>query len=122
MRKLKILTLNDRYQTKFMTPRSSRHTIRRAAFIPFNLLDARLDGVTIIASPDAADLVHAHNRIPIGRQKFLMSFEADLPRASGFQYEGRYYRFMTRLIESPRCRRIVAMSHFAKRVFLKQHE
>lgn len=67
------------------------------------------------------DLVHSHNRIPVGVQRFIMDFESSLPRPDFLRSDHILDRYMQGRIESRKCRRVIAMSQFAKRVFLKQH-
>lgn len=119
--RLNILAYRDRYQTLFMTPRKSRHIIRRVRFVPFNRIDTRLDGITMTAPHLWADLLHAHNRIPVAARKFIISFESHLPRRFAIAHDNAFTRYMNGVLEGPSCRRIVAMSHFAKRAFLQQH-
>lgn len=120
-RSLKIAVLRDRYPTTFMTPRMSRHKIVRKRFIPFNYATQKLEGLTILEPCFNIDLIHAHNRIPIGARRFIVDFESALPRRYSLTKDNSLTRFMQAQVESHRCRRIVAMSHFAKRSFLAQH-
>lgn len=118
--KLRILSYRDRYPTSFMTPRVSRHDMVRTRFIPFNKLKSNWDGFTIIPPFQGADLVHAWNRIPLGAERFICSFESSLPRGYGFSKSSLLLKVMQGAIESRNCRRIVAMSHYAKRKFLRK--
>lgn len=90
-------------------------------FAPFNKVRPSLDGLTVLAPQIRADLIHAHNRIPLGRSKLIMSFESHLPRRFGLENPSELVRLMQKRIESDSCRRIIGMSHFAKRCFLEQH-
>jgi glycosyltransferase involved in cell wall biosynthesis len=120
-RRLKVAVLRDRYPTKFNTPRISRHAIRPVYFLPTNKIAARLEGVTLALTGNA-DLLHFHNRIPLfGRTPFLMSFESHLPRYFGGE-KTPLFQFMRRRLAGRNCRRIIAMSHFAKKIFLNQHK
>lgn len=118
---MRISVYDDRYPTRFVTPRASRHTLLKQRFVPFNLISSRLEGVTLIEPARSVDLVHAFNRIPLNASKFIISFESHLPRKFALRLRGRLARYMTARIASPRCRRIIALSHFAKRCFLAQH-
>jgi glycosyltransferase involved in cell wall biosynthesis len=118
---LRISVYNDRYPTNFVTPRASRHTLLRKRFLPLNLVSTKLEGVTLIEPAMSVDLVHAFNRIPLNSSKFIVSFESHLPRQFALRKRGWLARYMTSRIAEPRCRRIVALSHFAKRCFLAQH-
>lgn len=119
---LNVWVLRDRYQTTFMTPRTSRHTIRRKRFVPFNKLKSQYDGFTLLSPGLGADFVHAHNRVPLGARKSIVSFESHLPRHFGISEANSLYRLMREHIRSNSCRRIIGMSHFAARLFRQQHE
>jgi glycosyltransferase involved in cell wall biosynthesis len=121
-RRLKIAIWRDRYQTNFNTPKASRHIIKPVWFLPTNKLSPRIEGLTLtLALPASADLGHFHNRIPIvGSMPFLMSFESHLPRYFGGENTA-LFKFLRRRLAGPQCRRIVAMSQCAKRLFLQQH-
>lgn len=121
-KRLRVAVLRDRYQSTFMSPRESRHEIDRRRFLPLNLASRALDGVTVAAPGLPVDLVHAHNRIPLGTSRLIMSFESALPRRYAFKDDNAVVRTMTNAIRSRRCRRIVGMSHFARRLFVEQHQ
>ncbi len=89
--------------------------------MPFNFVSPKLEGVTFIEPATRVDLVHAFNRIPVNSSKFIMSFESHLPRHFALARRSRLVRYMTSRIADARCRRIIALSHFAKRQFLAQH-
>src|SRR5829696_7074811 len=108
---MRISVYDDRYPTSFVTPRASRHTLLKQRFVPFNLISSRLEGITLIQPALSVDLVHAFNRIPLNASKFIISFESHLPRTFGLRRRGQLARSMTARIASPRCRRIIALSH-----------
>ncbi len=116
----KVLVLNDRYQTSFMTPRKSRHEIIRRRFLPFNYLSGKYDGFTVPMPGQSVDLVHAHNRIPLFSGRRIISFESHLPRHFGLGANSLIVSHLRRNLLRDSCRRIVAMSHFAKRTFEAQ--
>jgi len=120
-RSLRIAVYDDKYPTSFVTPRRSRHTILRKRFVPFNLVSSKLEGLTVIEPDLSADMVHAFNRIPVNSSKFIISFESHLPRQFALSKQGVLARYMAWRITTPRCRRLVALSHFARRCFLAQH-
>jgi len=113
-----------RYQWRFNGPRASRHKIHNRIFLPFDRISGRseVEGFTVInpLPPRKFDLVHAFNRIPLGVTPFVIGFESHLPRAFGHE-DSRLFGAMTRMLVSDRCRRIVAISGFARRQFLRQH-
>jgi glycosyltransferase involved in cell wall biosynthesis len=112
-----------RYPWRFNSPRRSRHHITRRTFVPFNILLPEAEGVTILnpLPPKRFDLVHAFNRIPIGMLPYVIGFESHLPRGFGIE-RTQFYRLMANHLASDRCRRIIAISDFARRMFLKKHE
>lgn len=120
-RQLKILA-PTRYPWRFNSPRQSRHSIDIRNFIPFNKISPKIEGFTVFAASPFAryDLIHAFNRIPVGRTPFVIGCEAHLPRAFGLEKSG-YYRLLNRTLAGDRCRRIVAISRHATRVLAKQH-
>ena len=121
MKPLRISVYDDRYPTSFVTPRASRHTLLRQRFLPLNFVSSRLEGITLIEPALAVDLVHAFNRIPLNASKFIVSFESHLPRQFALRRRSWLARRMAARIAGPRCRRIIALSHFGKRCFLAQH-
>ncbi|MDX8532973.1 glycosyltransferase family 4 protein [Mesorhizobium sp. VK25A] len=118
---LRVAVYDDRYPTSFVTPRSSRHTMVRKRFLPFNLVSTKLEGITLIEPDRSVDLVHAFNRIPLNSSKFIISFESHLPRQFALRRNGRMATYMRSRIAGHACRRIIALSHFARRCFLSQH-
>lgn len=119
---LKILA-PTRYPWRFNGPRQSRHLISNRRFMPFNKVSQKIEGVTLFNPFPLAgfDLVHAFNRIPLGRTPFIIGFESHLPRAFGQEGTG-YYQVLSRMLAGKRCRAIVAISEYARRHFLRQHE
>lgn len=111
-----------RYPWRFNGPANSRHLIENRGFLPLNYLSPAIEGITVFKPwpPRHFDLVHAFNRIPLGRRPFVVGFESHLPRAFGLE-GGRWWNWMTGLLASGRCRGIVAISEFARRMFLAQH-
>jgi glycosyltransferase involved in cell wall biosynthesis len=111
-----------RYPWRFNGPANSRHRIENRDFLPLNYLSSKIEGVTLFKPwpLKSFDLIHAFNRIPIGRLPFVIGFESHLPRAFGIE-GGRWWDWMTGLLASDRCRGIVATSEFARRMFLAQH-
>lgn len=118
---LKVLILKDRYQSSFMSPRQSRHSVHRSSFLPFNKLRPQWDGFTLLPPRRGIDLVHTHNRIPLAARRFICSFESALPRIYGLNPDGPAGQLMRRAVLSDKCRRLIAMSHYARREFLDQH-
>ena len=107
-----------RYPWRFNGPRASRHRIDNRSFAPFNRINFRIEGITAFAPLPLRrfDLIHAFNRIPIGRTPYLIGFESHLPRA--YTMEGTaYFRALQRSLASSRCRGVVAISQHAADLF-----
>jgi glycosyltransferase involved in cell wall biosynthesis len=121
-RPLRVSVLRDRYPTAFNSPRNSRHDVRSRLFVPFNFLKSQFDGFTLMSPFNGADLVHVVNRIPFGSRRMICSFESHIPRHFGMADNSLLTKLMMREIASNRCRRLVGMSHFAKRTTLAMHE
>lgn len=120
-RRLRILA-PTRYPWRFNGPRRSRHDVSRRAFIPFNKISPKIEGFTAFnpVPPRHFDLVHAFNRIPLGRTPFVIGFESHMPR--GFGIEGKaLFRLMSSMLASERCRGIVAISDHAADIVRRQH-
>jgi glycosyltransferase involved in cell wall biosynthesis len=111
-----------RYPWRFNGPAGSRHKIENRDFLPLNYVSPKIEGVTVFKPLPVRrfDLVHAFNRIPIGQSPFVIGFESHLPRAFGVE-GGRWWHWMTAMLSSERCRGIIAISEFARRMFLAQH-
>lgn len=120
-RPLRVAVLKDRYPMQFMTARHSRHILDWRRFVPFNMISPGLEGFTVMTPGRSPDLVHTNNRIPLGARKYILSFEDNAPRRFHFPVDNRLTRFLDDRIAGHRCRRLVAMSEFARRRFLHQH-
>ncbi len=120
-RRLRILA-PTRYPWRFNGPRRSRHDVCRRAFIPFNKISLKIEGFTAFnpVPPRHFDLVHAFNRIPLGRTPFIIGFESHLPRAFGMEGKA-LFRVMSNMLASTRCRGIVAISDHAADIVRRQH-
>ncbi len=111
-----------RYPWRFNSPKDTPHHIAIRPFIPFNKISGVIEGITVFAPVwgKKVHLIHAFNRIPLGRTPFVISFESYLPRL--FKPGWRWlFRWMTRRLKSPRCRAIIAISHYAKQQFRHMH-
>ncbi|WP_340692657.1 glycosyltransferase family 4 protein [Hyphomonas sp.] len=117
---MRVSVYKDRYPTSFVVPRRSGHQIDSRLFLPFDKIYGRLDGVALLAPFHNADLVHAFNRVPIGEKKYVISFESHLPRRFGFERDNSYTNWMTRELSGRHCRRIIALSHYARNQFIDQ--
>ncbi len=90
--------------------------------MPFNKISSKVEGITIF-NPfplKRFDLIHAFNRIPLGRTPFIIGFESHLPRAFGLE-DTRYFRYLTERLAGPQCRKIVAISDHARKIFTAVH-
>ncbi len=111
-----------RYPWTFNGPRRSRNLVDRRLFAPLNLLSQTLEGITVFNPLPLRrfDLIHAFNRIPMGRVPFIIGFESHLPRAFGAEHT-RWFAALSRALASERCRGIVAISEHAADIFRRQH-
>jgi len=112
-----------RYPWRFNGPRKSRHDIVNRDFLPLNKISPAIEGFTVF-NPfplKRFDLIHAFNRIPLGRTPFIIGFESHLPRAFNYEHTA-YFSWLSHILASPRCRGIIAISEYAKRTFLLQHK
>jgi glycosyltransferase involved in cell wall biosynthesis len=115
-----VAVTQDRYSTKFNIPKPSRHTIRPTIFLPTHRVSHRIEGVTVFW-PARCDLIHTINRIPIlAKKNFVISFESHLPRYYGGE-KTKFFEYMRGLLAAPQCRKIIAWSECAKRIFLATH-
>ena len=120
-RRLSILA-PTRYPWRFNGPRRSRHDVSHRTFIPFNKISTKIEGFTAFNPVPLRrfDLIHAFNRIPLGRTPFVIGFESHLPRAFGLD-GSPLFRAMSGMLSSPRCRGIVAISDHAADMIRRQH-
>ena len=120
-RRLRILA-PTRYPWRFNGPRRSRHDVSRRAFIPFNKISPKIEGFTAFNPLPIRhfDLIHAFNRIPLGRTPFVIGFESHMPRAFGIEGKA-LFRMMSGMLASTRCRGIVAISDHAADIVGRQH-
>lgn len=111
-----------RYPWRFNGPRDSRHNISVRSFLPLNKISQKMEGVTIFNPLPLRpfDLIHAFNRIPIGKTPFVIGFESHLPRAFGWE-KTSFFRAMTDRLAGHRCQKIIAISSYARHHFLRQH-
>ena len=117
---LKIAVMRYRYPTRFNIPKHSRHRIEPTLFVPTHRISSRIEGMTLFW-PTRSDLIHSVNRIPaLAGRNFVISFESHLPRYYGGE-RTRFFAYMRRQLAAPECRRIVAMSQFARRIFEATH-
>jgi glycosyltransferase involved in cell wall biosynthesis len=112
-----------RYPWRFNSPRQSKHSISNRNFLPLNYIHSSIEGVTVLNPLPLRkfDLIHAFNRIPVGVSPFVIGFESHLPRAFGRE-EGQLFAVLSRMLTGKRCRKIVAISQFARRQLFCQHD
>lgn len=110
------------YPWRFNSPKASLHDVSIRSYVPLNKISRAIEGATIFNPfpPVRFDLIHAFNRIPLGNTPFVIGFESHLPRAFGLE-QSVLFRSMSDLLVSDRCRRIIAISQYAHRQFLRQH-
>ena len=122
MKRLNILA-PTRYPWSFNGPRNSQHNIVRRNFLPLNKISQKIEGITFISPLGLTkfNLVHGFNRIPLGPTPFVIGFESHLPRAFGYEHSA-LFTGMSKILASRQCRGIVAISEFARKNLLSQHE
>lgn len=111
-----------RYPWRFNSPRHSRHDISIRKFLPMNRLSYKLEGVTAFNPwpPKRFDLIHSFNRIPLSTLPFVVGFELHMPRAFGLEHTA-FYKAMANRLAHDKCRRLIAISDYARRHLLRQH-
>lgn len=121
MTQLRILA-PQRYPWTFTGPRASRHAITRAFFIPANKISPKIEGITAFPTVmgQRFDLIHAFNRIPLGRTPYVIGCESHIPRGFGLEASA-FYKRMARSLASPRCRAIIPISHYASGLITRDH-
>lgn len=112
-----------RYPWRFNGPRRSRHRIENRNFLPLNWVHQGIEGITAFSPwpPRRFDLIHAFNRIPLGHAPFVIGFESHMPRGFGLE-TSHYYGVLSRMLASPRCRGIIAISNYAREIFKETHQ
>jgi glycosyltransferase involved in cell wall biosynthesis len=89
-------------------------------FVPTHRISSRIEGMTLFW-PGRSDLIHSVNRIPAACGKnFVISFESHLPRFFGGE-RTKFFAYMRRRLADSACRRVIALSQFARRAFLATH-
>lgn len=108
------------YPSQFNTPRKPRRVrIVTRKWLPLHKIWTPLE-VALVTPTFDVDLIASFNRIPLGSRPFVITFESHLPRL--FNHEDSVaFRFFSRQLADPRCRAIIPISGFARRMFLKQH-
>lgn len=122
MKRLKILA-PQRYPWTFAGPRESQHDITRAFFIPANKISPKIEGITAFPSviSERFDLIHAFNRIPLGRTPYVIGCESHIPRGFGIETSA-FYKRLARSLASQRCRAIIPISQYARGLITRDHE
>lgn len=95
----------------------------KGVYVPWKFLgnDPRLHNTYAFVPFPRFDLYHLWNGILLNRRPFITSFESFLPRV----FHGRrdlHYRVSMGRLRSTDCRRLLAMSDFARRFFCWQNE
>lgn len=112
------------------SPRNSRHKIiyfkqYPHLYIPERILQKvwrPMEGVRLIEPLLAKyDLIHSFNAIPYTNKPWIITFESILPRSIGFARDKLTSIIIDRLARD-NCRKIIAMSNYAKQKFLKTNE
>lgn len=109
------------------SPRDSKHEIllyrdNRRLYITERLLQKMwrpLEGLILLELLSAqCDLIHAFNAIPYTKKPWMVTFESILPRTIG-KYGNKLGAKVIDRLALDNCRKIVAISNYAKEKFLK---
>lgn len=96
---------------------------RKVAYAPWRILrpkDIRWGNTWLFNPFTSVDLFHLWNGVCLNKKPWVTSFEAHLPRYCGLPRDGLYDASMAR-IAGPWCRRLLALSDFARQFFLHQN-
>jgi glycosyltransferase involved in cell wall biosynthesis len=96
---------------------------KKVAYAPWRYLrpgDPRWENLYCFRPAPSVDLYHLWNATLLGRKPWVTSFEAHLPRHPGYP-RGWHYRLAMGRLHARSCRRILALSEFARRLFLFQN-
>lgn len=108
------------YPSQFNTPRNPRDVrMVTRKWLPLHKIWIPLE-VALVTPTFDADLIASFNRIPLGSRPFVITFESHLPRLFNHE-DSAAFRFFSRQLADARCRAIVPISGFARRMFLNQH-
>jgi glycosyltransferase involved in cell wall biosynthesis len=109
------------YNAHFNCDHGQRNAeLYRRPMTPLVRLNPRFDSVALIEP--GYDLIHSFNSIPVfTRTPFIVTFESYCPRLPEDRPLPWLEQYLTRILLSSRCLRIVAMSQYAVRQFNKQH-
>lgn len=106
---------------KLMSFNSSRHSVHkliRAIPFPLRKIWRPLDALSIGLPVQAYQLIHSYNRIPYVNKPWIISFETILPRTIG-PGSCRLKRILRRRLLLKNCKKIIAISDYAKLRFIK---
>ena len=96
---------------------------RKCPYVPWHKVTSdprRLNTFTQLPAWFRVDGLHLWNGIPSGKMPFVTSFEHDLPRYCGLKVDNLYKQALRRL-ETLSCRRLLALSEYAKGEFLARN-
>ncbi|MGB7087310.1 MAG: glycosyltransferase family 4 protein [Phormidesmis sp.] len=104
-----------------MNPKGYRfESLRRVPFQRLNSDSSFLDNTALLTNP-SVDLVHTMNMLPINGDRFVVSFELELPRYLD-EYRAWQHRLGHRLLASARCRQILSISDVGARLMKEQFQ
>lgn len=108
----------DLYVMKFYTPQNSRHEIIKSKFLPLRKIWQPLWGLGIwIPTFKGYNLIHTFNYVPLTCKPWIVTFEGELPRTIGDR-QGYLKRFLRQRLTQSNCRKIIALSDYAKFKFM----
>lgn len=123
----KVLLTGSNQMISPNSPRYSQHEIvryrnYRRLYLSERILQKMwrpLEGLTLF-EPLAAnvDLIHSFNAIPYTKKPWMVTFESMLPRTIG-NYGDKLGSILIDRLALDNCRKVIAMSNYAKEKFLK---
>lgn len=126
----KILLLGSQQMFLPNQARNSQHELIRYSDYryPYNFerllqkMWSPLEGVSLFQSliPEEIKLIHSFNAIPYTSKPYLITFESSLPRTIG-KYNKQLAEITRDQLNSANCKKIIAMSNYAKERFIKQN-
>lgn len=120
---VRVLLSGSRNIMKFNSSRDSTHTLIRALPIASKKYLPSLNGIDFGSSLNFQryNVIHSFNRIPLTKKPWVVTFEGRLPSVAGSGSSIITKMLRERLL-SDNCQKIIAMSDYCKRIFIKQNK
>ena len=123
----KIILSGSKNIREFNHPRKSSHELIYAKPISLRKIWKPLDAIDIKINPFLDyQLIHSFNRIPYTTKPWMITFESNLPRVLKtdiFKNGARILKKrLTERLALENCKRIIAMSEYAKNIFVQRNK